>query len=86
MLKASSEAYLPEKPLGAEGGGELGAEHFQGDGAVVLEIVRAVDDRHPTAAKRAVDAVAAAEGGRQVGDRVVQQRGPVRRCIKSTVR
>jgi hypothetical protein len=52
----------------------------------VTEIVRAVDDRHPAAAERAVDAVAAGEGGRQVGDRVEQRRGPVRRRFNITVR
>jgi hypothetical protein len=86
MLEASGQPYLPQEPLGAERGGELRAQYLQGDGAVVTEIVRAVDDRHPAAAERAVDAVAAGEGGRQVGDRVEQRRGPVRRRFNITVR
>ncbi len=39
-----------QKPLGAEGGGEVGAEHLHGDRTVVLAVVREVDHRYSAVA------------------------------------
>ena len=47
---------------GAEGAGELGVEHLQGDGAVVAEVLGEVDGGHSAAAELALDAVAIGQG------------------------
>jgi hypothetical protein len=39
MLEPRGEADLALEPLGAEGGGELGQQDLEGDGAVVAEVV-----------------------------------------------
>ena len=46
---------------GADDGGELGAEHLEGDLPVVLEVVGEVDGRHAALAQLALDAVALVE-------------------------
>ena len=53
---------LADEALGAEGRGELGAEHLDGDLAVVLQVVGEVDGGHAALAELALDAVGGAEG------------------------
>ena len=53
---------LAQEALGAERGGELGAEHLEGDLAVVLEVVGQVDRGHAAAPELALEHVAVAEG------------------------
>jgi len=53
---------LAQEPIGAEDGGELGAQHLERDGAVVLKIARAIDRGHPAAAELTLDRVTAREG------------------------
>ena len=48
MLEVRRDFDLAEEPVGAEDGGEFGVEHLERDAAVVPEIVREVDGRHPT--------------------------------------
>src|SRR6476660_7811778 len=46
VLEAGGEANLALEPLGPERGGQLRAEDFQRDQAVVLEVASEVDRRH----------------------------------------
>lgn len=48
---------------GADSGGEIGAEHLDGDQTVVLQVPGEEDDRHPPAADLVLDLVAAGEAG-----------------------
>ena len=52
-----------DKPLRAEYGGELRAEDFDGDLALVLQILGQVDGGHAAFAEVAFDLVAVREGG-----------------------
>ena len=61
MLQPRHHLDLPEEALGAEGDGEFGAQHLDGDGATVLEILRQEDQRHPSSTQLAFEAVAIAE-------------------------
>ena len=56
-----------EEALGAECGGEFGAEHLDGDLAVVLEVLGEVDGGHAALAELALDAIAVAQGRRESG-------------------
>jgi hypothetical protein len=49
MLEPGGEADLALEALRAEYSGQLGVQDLEGDGAVVLEIVREVNGRHPAA-------------------------------------
>ena len=62
MLKPGSNADLAGEPVGAKGRREFGAEHFDGDLAVVLEVVGQVDGGHAALAELALDPVGGAEG------------------------
>jgi hypothetical protein len=39
VLQVGGDAYLAEKPLAAERGGQLGPDHLDGDLAIVLQVV-----------------------------------------------
>ena len=54
---------LAQEALPAQDGGELGAEHLDGDLAPVLEVLGQVDDRHPSRAELALEVVAVGKGG-----------------------
>ena len=56
MLQVGGDPDLRQEPLGAEDGGELGAEDFDGDLAVVLQVVGEVDGGHAAAAELALEA------------------------------
>jgi hypothetical protein len=73
VLEPGREPDLSEEPLGAERPSELGVQDLEGDGAVVAEVVRAVDRRHAAAAELGVETVAAGEGLRESGLGVGQQ-------------
>ena len=51
MLQARGGLDLDHEPLGAEDGGELRLQYFEGDLAIVLEVVREVDGRHAAGAE-----------------------------------
>ena len=57
VLQAGGEMDLAEKPIGSEGGGELGVEHLDRDGAIVLEVTREPDGGHASAAELALEGV-----------------------------
>ena len=58
VAEAGGGGDLAQEALGAERGGELGAEDLDGDLAVVLEVVGEVDRGHAALAELALDAVA----------------------------
>ena len=65
MLEVGGDLDLGQEPLGAEHGGQLGAQHLERDLAVVPQVVREVDGGHAARAELALDAVAVGEGGRK---------------------
>ncbi len=52
---------LAHEPLGAESGGELGAEHLDGHLAMVLEILGEIHRRHAAGAEFALNRVSVGE-------------------------
>ncbi len=58
MLEVGGRPDFGQEPLGAEGRGELGVQHLDGDVAVVLQVVGEIDRGHPALPKLAVDPVA----------------------------
>ena len=61
VLETGGEPDLPKKALGAEGGGQLGVQHLQGDGAVVPQVAREVHGGHAATAELALERVAVPE-------------------------
>ena len=61
VLEPGGDADLAGEPLGAQGGGELGAEHLDRDLAIVLEVISQEHGRHAALAELALDAVGGAE-------------------------
>ena len=55
--------YLLEKPLGIEGGRQIGTDDLEDDATVELQIVGETRNRHPAATHLMFDAVAVCEGG-----------------------
>jgi hypothetical protein len=65
MLQVRGGPDLAQEPLGADDGGELGAQHLDGDLAVVLEVVGEVDGGHAAGTEFALEPVAVGEGRAQ---------------------
>jgi len=63
MVQLRGDSERAQRPLRAEGGGELRAEDLDGDSAVMLHVVGEEDDCHPAVAQLALDGMATAEGG-----------------------
>ena len=63
VLQPRGQPDLALEPLRSEGGGELGVEHLEGDGAVVAEVADEVHRRHAAAAELTLESVAVREGG-----------------------
>ena len=63
MAESRGDADLIQEPVGAEDGGEFGAQHLERHVAVVLEVAGEVDGGHPAGAEFALDAVAIGERG-----------------------
>ena len=61
MLQVRCRLDLGEEPLGAERGGEILMQDFDGDAALVFEIAREVDGGHPALPELPLDAVAVGE-------------------------
>lgn len=57
MLQFRGGSDLSQKPLAAQRRAQFGVQHFDGDAAVVIEIVREIDSRHPAGAELAFDAI-----------------------------
>ena len=62
VLQGGDGLDFAQEPLGTDHGGELGAEHLDGDLAVVLEIVGEVDGGHAALPQFALEAVAVGHG------------------------
>ncbi len=68
VLQVGDGLDLTQEPLGADDGRELGAQHLDGDLAVVLEVVGEVDGGHAALAELALDRVAVGQcDGQAVG-------------------
>ena len=67
MLELRDGLDLLREPIGAERGGELGAQHLDGDLAVVLEVEGKIDGRHPAGAELTLDRVPARESRGETG-------------------
>ena len=76
MLQVGGGPDLADKPLRADHGGQLGAQHLDRHLAIVAEVVRQVDGGHPARTELALDAVAVGEGGGKAGDGVAHRRTP----------
>ena len=63
MLHLGDYVDFTWEPVGPHRRGELGAEDFEGDLAVMLEVLSQIHGRHPAHADFALNAVATAEGG-----------------------
>ena len=81
MLQAGGDLDLPQEAVGAEDGGEVGAEHLDRDPPPVAEVARGVDPRHAAPAHLPLDRVAAGEGGANAVERVVHG-GPLRGMLE----
>ena len=57
MLQIRRRLDLGEKALGADHGGQLGAQDLHRDLAIVLEVVREIDGRHTARTEFTLDAV-----------------------------
>ncbi len=62
MLQTSGDPDLALESLGAERGGQVRAEHLEGDEAIVAEVPGEVDRRHAAAAELALEEIAVAQG------------------------
>jgi hypothetical protein len=69
VLQACRGLDLDHKPLGAEHGGELRFQNFDGDLAIVLDIVRDIHGRHSACAELSLEAVAIGKGAAQSVER-----------------
>ena len=70
MLQPGGDLDLAGEPLGAERGGQLGAQDLHRHLAVVLQVLGEVDRGHAALAELALDAVAVGEGRLQSGHRL----------------
>ena len=70
MLEPGGDLDLAGEPVGAERGGQLGAQHLDRHLAVVLQVLGEVDGGHAALAELALDAVAVGEGRLQSGYRL----------------
>ena len=70
MGELRGDLDLAQEPLGPERRGNLGAEHLEGDAALVAEVPGEVDRGHPAAAELALDRVAIRQGRLQAGEHV----------------
>ena len=68
VLQVRRRLDLGQEALGSDDRGELGLEDLQRDAAMVLEVFREKDRRHPTLAELSLDDVATLEGRVQAGD------------------
>ena len=66
VLQAGDDLNLPEEPLAADGGRQLGLEYLERDAPVVLEVLGQQHDRHAAPAELTLDAVAVSQGDREL--------------------
>src|SRR4051812_25318265 len=79
MLQICCGLDLGEEPLGADDGGQLGAEDLERHAAVMAQVLREVDRSHPALTELALDAVAVleclGEAGEEIHPRLQCSRG-----------
>jgi hypothetical protein len=68
VAQPGGELNLAPESLGAERRAKVGMQHLDGDGTIMLEVVRELDRRHPARAKFALDAIPVGETGTQSRD------------------
>src|SRR5687767_1345738 len=73
MLQVGGGADFLQEPLGADHRGQIGPEDFEGDLAVVPEILRQIDRRHATLAQLPLDPVTVREGRAEAGERIAHR-------------
>ena len=73
MLETGSEQNLALEALGTEHSGELGVDHLQSDGAVVLEVVGEEDRRHAAPPKLVLQGVTACKSGLDTVERLLHE-------------
>jgi hypothetical protein len=66
MPEARSGGDLAQKPIEADGGGEIGAQHLDGDPASVSDVVGEVDSGHAARAELSLYPVSASKSDGQV--------------------
>ena len=74
MGETGGDLDLAEKPLGPEGGGQLGTEHLHRDGAAVFQVLGRIDRRRAPAAELPLDCVTVGKGGAQAREQLSQER------------
>src|SRR2546426_681789 len=74
VRESRGDLDFAHEALGAERRGELGPQHLDRDGAMMLEIPAEVHRGHPTATEFALDRVTPDEGGSQAGEQVGHER------------
>src|SRR5262249_48780251 len=65
--QASSEFDLSEKALAAKGFGKVGIQDFEGNVAIVSQVVREIDASHAARAEFPINLVSIGEGGAEAG-------------------
>ena len=75
--RARGRADLAQETLGADDGGQLGAEDLDGDLALVAEVVREVDRGHAALAELALQAVAIGQAERSCWGGLTTPTAPV---------
>ena len=70
MLEVGRDLNFCEKPLDAEDCGQLGAQHLEGDIALVPHVASEIHRRHAAAADLAVEIVPAREGRIESSEKV----------------
>ena len=85
MLQVGGGLDLGEEALGADDGGELGAQDLDGDLAVVLEVLGEVHRGHAARAELALDPVAVGECGELRGVHQRRARSSARKFCTSTI-
>src|SRR6188768_2138443 len=63
MLQVGRDADLTQEPVPAQCGGKLGVQYLEGDGALMLDVVRQEDGRHAAATELSLDRIPAGKAG-----------------------
>jgi hypothetical protein len=78
VLQIGGDLDLGQEPLGADDGGKLRLEHFDGDLPVVLQVMCEVHRRHAARPQLSLDAVPIGERGGETVGNVAHRRAFIR--------
>src|SRR6266702_4631222 len=70
VLQVGGDSDLTQEALDPEHRGDLGTQHLQGDGAIVLQIPGEIHGRHATGADLTLDSIALGEGRPETFQRI----------------